>query len=168
VNPQPIPDDEYEQERPSFWTRIKNGLLGTEDPEDDEVDTPAVLPDAGTQNRRQSTPLRLQTSRSGRVAIRLNAQVFEDAKMAADGLKGGEHQIVNLERATPQMGERIIDFLNGVCYALDGTVERVGEKVYMFVPANVPVEVDNGALAANNATATSANRRAMAFSDGRE
>ena len=86
--------------------------------------------------------------------------------MAADGLKGGEHQIVNLERATPQMGERIIDFLNGVCYALDGTVERVGEKVYMFVPANVPVEVDNGAMAAQRQCRHG--RRAMAFSDGRE
>ena len=168
MNPQPIPDEEYEHERPSFWTRIKNGLLGTEDPEEDEEETHVVQPDAGTQNRRQAAPLRLQTSRSGRVAIRLNAQVFEDAKMAADGLKSGEHQIVNLERATPQMGERIIDFLNGVCYALDGTVERVGEKVYMFVPANVSVEVDNGALAATNAANTGGSRRAMAFSDGRE
>jgi cell division inhibitor SepF len=48
------------------------------------------------------------------------------------------------------MGERIIDFLNGVCYALDGTVERVGDKVYMFVPANVAVEVDSGATSASS------------------
>ena len=163
MNPQPIPE-EYEHERPSLWTRIKNGLLGTEDPEEDEVDAPVVAARGRRpQTRKQQAPLRLQTARAGRVAVRLNAQVFEDAKMAADGLKGGEHQIVNLERATPQMGERIIDFLNGVCYALDGTVERVGEKVYMFVPANVVVEVDNGATAANAA----AGRRAMAYSDGR-
>lgn len=162
MNSQPIPE-EYEQERPSLWTRIKNGLLGTEDPEEDEADAQNATPTDG-QTRRQATPLRLQTARNGRVAIRLNAQVFEDAKQAADGLKGGEYQIVNLERATPQMGERIIDFLNGVCYALDGTVERVGEKVYMFVPANVAVEVDSGAVAST----TGAGRRAASFSDGRE
>ena len=132
-------------------------------PEEEEMDAHAVTPPDG-QTRRQATPLRLQTARNGRVAVRLNAQVFEDAKQAADGLKSGEYQIVNLERATPQMGERIIDFLNGVCYALDGTVERVGEKVYMFVPANVAVEVDNGAMAAT----AGAGRRAMTFSDGRE
>ncbi len=167
MNSQPIPE-EYEMDRPSLWTRIKNGLLGTEDPDEDDMDAhhaaPSTQAEANPQSRRQAAPLRLQTSRSGRVAVRLNAQVFEDAKLAADGLKGGEHQIVNLERATPQMGERIIDFLNGVCYALDGTVERVGDKVYMFVPANVQVEVDNGAMAAN----ATAGRRAMAFSDGRE
>jgi cell division inhibitor SepF len=163
VNPQPIPED-YEPEHKSFWIRLKDGLFGSEEPEEEALEAAAVplTVDAGPGTRRQSQSLRLQTTRGNRVAVRLNAQVFEDAKLAADGLKSGEHQIVNLERATPQMGERIIDFLNGVCYALDGTVERVGEKVYMFVPANVQVEVDAGATASNNA------RRTHAYGDGRD
>jgi cell division inhibitor SepF len=153
LNPQPMPE---EYERKNWFLRLKEGLLGSEEPEEDELD-------AGVQaTRKTAQPLRLQTARSGRVAVRLNAQVFEDAKLAADGLKSGEHQIVNLERATPQMGERIIDFLNGVCYALDGTVERVGEKVYMFVPANVAVEVDSGA------TAVSSSLRRPNFGEARE
>lgn len=153
MNPQPMPE---EYERKNWFTKLKEGLLGSEEPEEDDLDS-------GTQAaRKPAQPLRLQTARGGRVAVRLNAQVFEDAKLAADGLKSGEHQIVNLERATPQMGERIIDFLNGVCYALDGTVERVGEKVYMFVPANVAVDVDSGA------TAVSSSLRRPTFGEGRE
>lgn len=153
MNPQPMPE---EYERKNWFTKLKEGLLGSEEPEEDELDS-------GLQSaRKPAQPLRLQTARGGRVAVRLNAQVFEDAKLAADGLKSGEHQIVNLERATPQMGERIIDFLNGVCYALDGTVERVGEKVYMFVPANVAVDVDSGA------TAVSSSLRRPTFGEGRE
>jgi cell division inhibitor SepF len=148
VNAQPLSDDEYP--RRSFWAKCKDMIVGVEEPDEDEthagVSTPA--------SQKQAQPLRLQTARGGRVAVRLNAQVFEDAKVAADGLKGGEQQIVNLEKATPQMGERIIDFLNGVCYALDGTVERVGERVYMFVPANVVVDVDQGATAASSARRT--------------
>lgn len=141
MNPQPMPE---EYERKGWFARLQDKILGAEEPEEEEID-------AGLQaTRKPAQPLRLQTARGGRVAVRLNAQVFEDAKLAADGLKSGEHQIVNLERATPQMGERIIDFLNGVCYALDGTVERVGDKVYMFVPANVAVEVDSGATAASS------------------
>ncbi len=158
MNPQPIPE---EYERKSFWTRLKDGVFGTEESEEDLEAGAAAHSEAGQSARRQQA-LRLQTARGSRVAIRLNAQVFEDAKMAADGLKNGEYQIVNLERATPQMGERIIDFLNGVCYALDGTVERVGEKVYMFVPANVQVEVDGGAVV-NGAT-----RRAQAYGEQRD
>lgn len=161
MNPQPIPDD-YEPK--GFFSKAKDFFLGKEEVEEDDLETGASL-DAGNgqQARKPQVPLRLQTTRGGRVAVRLNAQVFEDAKLAADGLKSGEFQIVNLERATPQMAERIIDFLNGVCYALDGTVERVGEKVYMFVPANVAVEIDNGATAA----AASVVRRAP-YGDSRD
>lgn len=148
INPQPEPDA---VERKGFWTKVKDTLLGAEEPEEEDLDvtTNSVNPSASASQRKQNA-LRLQTARTLNVAIRTNAQVFEDAKLAADGFKNGEQQIVNLERATPQMAERIIDFLNGVCYALDGTVERVGEKVYLFAPANVAVEVDEGATATAN------------------
>jgi cell division inhibitor SepF len=148
VNAQPISDEEYP--RRSFWTRCKDMIVGVEEPDEEETPAGPSTP----ASSKQAQPLRLQMAKGGRVAVRLNAQVFEDAKVAADGLKGGEQQIVNLEKATPQMAERIIDFLNGVCYALDGTVERVGERVYMFVPANIVVDVDQGATAASSARRT--------------
>ncbi len=39
------------------------------------------------------------------------------------------------------MSERIIDFLNGVTYALNGFVEKVGDHVYLFAPSNTVIEV---------------------------
>ena len=162
IEPQPAQDG---FERKSFWTKVKDTLLGAEEMDEDEIDSASgtASPSPNASIRKQ-TALRLQSSRTLNVAIRTNAQVFEDAKVAADGFKNGEQQIVNLEHATPQMAERIIDFLNGVCYALDGTVERVGDKVYLFAPANVAVEVDEGATAT---TATTPTRRA-GFGDKRE
>jgi cell division inhibitor SepF len=162
IEPQRAPDG---FERKSFWTKVKDTLLGAEDPEEDGTDaTGGSIATQSTAVIRKQASLRLQTARILNVAIRTNAQVFEDAKVAADGFKNGEQQIVNLERATPQMAERIIDFLNGVCYALDGTVERVGEKVYLFAPANVSVEVDEGATASSATTPT----RRAGFGDKRE
>lgn len=129
-----------EQEHRSLFHRVKDFLIGPDD-QDEDGEEPATEPQV---TRRPQQPLRIQTTRLTRVAVRRNAQVFEDARLAADGLKMGEQQIVNLEKASPQMGERIIDFLSGVCYALDGTVERIGDRVYLFVPANVEVEIDDG------------------------
>jgi cell division inhibitor SepF len=162
IEPQPAPDG---FERKSFWTKVKDTLLGAEDPDDEEIEAaPGTASPASNAGNRKQTSLRIQSARTFNVAIRTNAQVFEDAKLAADGFKNGEQQIVNLERATPQMAERIIDFLNGVCYALDGTVERVGEKVYLFAPANVAVEVDEGATG----TSASAPARRAGFGDKRD
>jgi cell division inhibitor SepF len=136
-------------ERKSWFTRVKDGIFGIEEMDEDEM-VYDHSPSDGTQRlTRQQLPLQIRTARTGHVSVRPNAQVFEDAKQAADGLKKGEQQVVNLEHATQQMAERIIDFLNGVTYAIDGTVERVGDKVFMFVPANISVEVDNGVTAAN-------------------
>ena len=142
VNPQPAQD----LERKSIWAKFKDTLLGADDLEDDETSTSdaSTSYSMSTTSSRKPAALRLQTVRTHTVAVRTNAQVFEDAKLAADGLKAGDQQIVNLEKASPHMAERIIDFLNGVCYALDGAVEKVGDKVYLFVPANVSVEIDNG------------------------
>lgn len=145
TNAQPAPEP---NERRGFWSKLRDNWFGQEEDEyEDDEDAPEQNPSnthsAAAISTRQNT-LRMQTARQHNVAVRTNAQVFEDAKTAADGFKRGEQQIVNLEHATPQMAERIIDFLNGTTYALDGTVERVGEKVYLFAPANVVVEVDEG------------------------
>jgi cell division inhibitor SepF len=152
VNAQPMHEEDYD-EPVSIFHKAKRWFFGEEEHEDLDPTGPRTDGETHVQPRRHQH-LGVHTVRSNRVNVRRNAQVFDDAKAAADGLKNGEQQIVNLERATPQMTERIIDFLNGVCYALDGTVERIGDKVYMFVPANVIVEVDDG-----NNTAVPSGRR---------
>jgi cell division inhibitor SepF len=135
--------EQYEEYEPSrgLWSRVKDRVFGADEAEyDEEAEGASPASDA-----RRKAAIRLESSRGIRVAVRLNAVAFNDARMAADGLKGGQQQIVNLERATPQMAERIVDFLSGVTYALDGFVEKIADKVYLFAPANVQVELDGGA-----------------------
>ncbi len=136
----PLPQDSEK----NFLRRWKDRLFGNEEDDEymDEYEPRPVAPTApaATPSARQAAGLRLHMSRASRVAVRLNLQVIDDAKIAADGLKSGEHQIINLEKAKPEMAERILDFLVGACYALDGKVNRIGDRVYMFVPANVDVD----------------------------
>ena len=37
------------------------------------------------------------------------------------------------------MAQRIVDFVSGAVYALNGTVERVGSEIFLFAPNNVGV-----------------------------
>ena len=133
------PYDDYADPK-GWWLRMKERVFGVEEPEEEDPEQ-LVTPDA-----RRRAALRVESVRSARVAVRLNAMVFNDARTAADGLKNGQQQIVNLEKAPPDTAERIIDFLSGVTYALDGSVERIGEKVFLFAPVNVQVEMDGGEL----------------------
>lgn len=121
--------------RRGIWTRIKEGFGVSEIEEDDEeFDEPAD----GVHKR--PVTLRLQSVKVTHVAVR-RPQSFEDARVAADGLKEGRQQIVNLERTPQDLAERIIDFLNGVTYALNGFVEKVGDRVYLFAPSNTVIDV---------------------------
>lgn len=67
---------------------------------------------------------------------------FGDVQKAADRLKSGEPQIINLEKTPPDVAERLIDFLNGVTYALDGYVEKISEGAYLFTPSHIAIHAD--------------------------
>jgi cell division inhibitor SepF len=116
-------------------TRIKE-LFGVSEIEEDYEEFDETTDGA----KKRPVTLRLQSPKVNHVAVR-QPQSFDDARIAADGLKEGRQQIVNLERTPQDLAERIIDFLNGVTYALNGFVEPVGERVYLFAPSNTVIDV---------------------------
>lgn len=132
------PQEDYDDRPRSVWSRFKE-RIGWSDYEEDELE---YIEEPG--GRRRPTTVRVHSSRPTYVSVWLTIQSFENAQQAADGLKEGHQQIVNLEKATPEVCTRVIDFLSGVIYALDGYIEKVGEKVYLFTPANYIIEVENG------------------------
>lgn len=139
-NQQPL---EQEEEPRGWWTRVRERIWGV----DEEEVAEETLPEA----RRRT--LRLESARRVHVALRFHATVFHDARSAADGLKMGQQQIVNLEQASQHEAGRIVDFLSGVTYALDGSVERIGDRVFLFAPANFEIEIEGEAAPADEKAA---------------
>ena len=132
------PLDDYEEQPRGFWSRLKE-RVGLGDYDDDLED---LLDDPG--GTRRPVTLRLHPSKMHHVSVWKSIQSLENAQEAADGLKAGHQQIVNLEKASSEICGRVIDFLNGVTYALNGYVEKVGDRVYLFTPANYIIDVENG------------------------
>ena len=75
------------------------------------------------------------------VTVRRQITAFDDAMAAANGLKRGEQQILNLSATDPQTRQKIVDFMCGVNFAQEGTWEEIGENVFLIVPAEAYVEV---------------------------
>ena len=125
-----------EQEEPEggLWNRIKNRFA----PEDEEY-----------EEQRETTPVKGMPRQTFRIASARESSItvipvanFADIQRAADRLKSGEAQVINLEKAPPEVSERLIDFLNGVTYALDGYVEKVAEGAYLFTPAHISIHAE--------------------------
>ncbi len=67
---------------------------------------------------------------------------FDQAQEVADKFKEGQPVIMNLESTDREVSRRLIDFASGLCYALDGTMEKVATGVYLLKPQNRIVHID--------------------------
>ncbi len=72
---------------------------------------------------------------------------YEEVTEIADNLRAARHIVVNLVGADRALTQRVVDFLSGVVYTVDGKMQRLGEGIYLFVPANVPVTARDGDIA---------------------
>ncbi|MCI5836747.1 MAG: cell division protein SepF [Veillonellaceae bacterium] len=68
---------------------------------------------------------------------------FEDSKKIADHLKEYRPVVINLEKTEEEVGRRLIDFVGGVTYALEGHIERVSAAIFLAVPNNMSVDTEN-------------------------
>jgi cell division inhibitor SepF len=72
---------------------------------------------------------------------------FNDAQQIADRFKSQIPVILNLQNADTELSKRLIDFASGLTYALDGSMQRVADKVFLLTPRNVELSAEERARA---------------------
>ena len=74
-------------------------------------------------------------------------RAFNDAKQIADRFKAQVPVIINLQSADTELSKRLIDFASGLTYALDGSMQRVADKVFLLTPRDVELSAEERARA---------------------
>jgi len=64
---------------------------------------------------------------------------FNDAQEVGDRLKNGQPVILNLQGVDRDLQRRLIDFSSGLAYALNGTMSKAADQVFLLTPSNVEV-----------------------------
>jgi FtsZ-interacting cell division protein YlmF len=64
---------------------------------------------------------------------------FGDAKTIADEFKNSVPVIMNLQGLDRELARRLIDFASGVCYSLNGSMEKIASQVFLLTPKSVEV-----------------------------
>lgn len=64
---------------------------------------------------------------------------FENAKDIADHLKAKKPVVINLENVDVPVAKRIIDFLSGAVYAVDGNIQKIADKIFLIAPYSVGI-----------------------------
>ena len=107
-------EESYEPPRPAFSRR-----------ENRAAPTPPPAPE------KQKTKLQLAKPSS-----------YDEAAGIADSLKQRQAILMNLENTDTGDARRLLDFLSGVAYALDGKIMRVSAQAYIIAPTNVDLVGD--------------------------
>jgi cell division inhibitor SepF len=97
--------------------------------------------------RERSSRLRSVSSPSPAKVHLVVPRTFNDAKQIADRFKAQMPVILNLQGAETDLSKRLIDFSSGLTYALDGSMQRVADKVFLLTPRDVELSAEERARA---------------------
>jgi cell division inhibitor SepF len=64
---------------------------------------------------------------------------YEEAECIIDNLKARKPVIMNLDELEIELGQRILDFVGGAVYSLNGDIKKVARSIFVVAPSNVDV-----------------------------
>jgi cell division inhibitor SepF len=104
------------------------------------------LPGRQREHTRGPRPLQAATGTTAtagkwRISV-IEPTRFEDVQVVCDHLKHRWPVLVCVEGLEKELSKRIIDFVSGTTYAIDGQVQRVSEGIFIFAPSNVVIDAD--------------------------
>ena len=67
---------------------------------------------------------------------------YDMTEEVASYIKAKKPIIVNMEKLDKFQMLRTVDFLTGACYALNGSVEKITENIFIFAPEHVNINPD--------------------------
>jgi len=89
-------------------------------------------------SKKQNKIVNIHTASSSKVVISKPSN-YDEGKIIVDNLKSRRIIIVNLNGVESKEGQRILDFLIGAIYALEGGLQPVEKGVFILTPSNIEV-----------------------------
>ncbi len=130
-----------------------------DDYEDEEMEAPAAASAATAAparrsaysasesretSRRQNGPAKVVNinGNSAMQVILVKPDRFDTVSEVADHLRDKKSIVLNLESTNKDVARRLVDFLSGCAYALDGKIKKVAISTYIITPYNVEIVGD--------------------------
>lgn len=115
--------EEIEQEKEPFFPQ--------------DVQTPSAKPAPAVQ-KKGSRVVNIAATTQLEVVV-MQPQTYEDSRDVADRLKGKKAVVINLEELSKEDAIKVLDFVSGVVYALEGDIQKVSSGIFLIAPYNVSI-----------------------------
>ena len=102
-----------------------------------KIDTESEYSADGKKNK----VVKIHTTAQLKLVV-MQPESFDDARDIANHLKNKKPVVMNLEMVDRDVQRRIVDFLSGAVYALDGNIQKVSNGIFLIAPYNVGIMGD--------------------------
>ncbi|MBJ9988214.1 MULTISPECIES: cell division protein SepF [Paenibacillus] len=104
--------------------------------EEEEVETPSI---ESRRNTRTNNVVSIHSQKNVKVILH-EPHSYDEAQAIADHLRAHRTVVVNLQRVRSDQALRIIDFLSGTVYALNGGISKIGHNIFLCTPDTVEIQ----------------------------
>lgn len=148
-------DDEYDMDIDEGESISSNGTRS-----DNELKDEDLIEDEGKSNikheeidQRKVRPVKMDRATNNKVvpikSVARNLEVcimkpssFADSQDICDMLLSGRAAVVNLEGFDPIEAQRIMDFISGCVYAINGRLHQISRYIFIFSPDTIDISGD--------------------------
>lgn len=134
----------------NFWDKMVGTIGGNSEEEYDEEygtdegydpydEEPAVPARPVAPARSTASIGGAQSDKPMKMMI-VEPETFDDSQSIADYLRERKPVVINFETTDPDVAKRVVDFVSGATYSLDGNIQKVGKDIFLCVPSNIKVD----------------------------
>lgn len=127
------------------WNLFGMDSAETEDYDDEDIydyenEEEEELEDKKLFGRRNNKVVNMPQSQGQAIKMVISQPTtFEQSDEICGFLKEKKSVIVNLEYVNKDVARRIVDFISGGVYALDGYIQKVSNSIFLVAPSNYEI-----------------------------
>lgn len=137
-------DDDFESNiKPKRRKENKNSELN-EDINNTVIQSPQTTKKerAARMDRTSSKVVPMRATSKGLEVCIMKPTTFEESQEISDLLLSGKATVINLEGFDDKVAQRIMDFVSGCVYAINGKLHRISNCIFIVSPDNVDISGD--------------------------
>lgn len=144
--------EEYEDDFSDEFEELTEDYDDQEDEPEEDSDKKPILSFRRKKKEEPAEGIHLETDNrvipfhgrkdEGEIVKVIKPQEFNEAQIVADFLKEGKTIVVNLEGIEISQAQRIIDFIGGASFAVDGSLKAISNNIFIVAPGNIEVSGD--------------------------
>lgn len=109
-----------------------------EEVEDENVFEEELIEPKFSRKEKKSKVVNIHSSANIKVVV-YQPLTFDDTQTIIDNLKTRKPIVVNLDSLEADLAQRVLDFISGAVYSLNGTIQKVSRGIFVLAPSNIDI-----------------------------